>query len=103
MKKFCIRLFEETTSRNQEGRFLVKMFDFMQVYEQIGHIAEITPFQAIESDCIFIPHHKVFKIVDKEPKLRVVFNRTAKSETGQVLNKFFVGFEALNGRRKDSE
>ena len=71
--------------------------EFLQVYEQMGHMTEITSFQALESDRIFIPHystqsphHPVFKTVDNELKLRVVFNGSAKSETGLTLNEFLL-------------
>ena len=62
--------------------------EFMLVYEQIGHMTEITSFQALDSNRNFIPHHPVFRTVDDEPKLRVVFNGSAKSETGLTLNEF---------------
>ena len=80
---FCLNLFRETTTRDVDGRYIVKLpfreaiglrlgqtkfiaeraldrlkhpfqrnrplknlyFKFMQTYQQIGHITEITPFQ----------------------------------------------------------
>ena len=134
VEKFCLNLFDQTTTRDVSGRFVVnlpfkepigqklghtkviakKFFDriakkfqhdealrvmytnFLKVYEEMGHMTEISMKQASQPERVFIPHHLVFKVIDEQPKLRVVFNGNAKT-IRIILNEFLLpGPKLLN-------
>lgn len=62
---------------------------FMCEYSELKHmtyIGKISEFDINATGQYFLPHHAVFKLTDNEPKIRVVFDASAKSETSCSLN-----------------
>ncbi|XP_039299275.1 uncharacterized protein LOC120355056 isoform X1 [Nilaparvata lugens] len=59
---------------------------FMDEYESLGHMSPVPDSQPYEK-CFHIPHHPVFKPDSTTTKLRVVFDASAKSNTGISLNE----------------
>jgi len=58
---------------------------FMEEYQELGHMSPAPPAQPDEK-CYHIPHHPVFKPDSTTTKMRVVFDASAKSNTGTSLN-----------------
>lgn len=124
-ESFCNNLFETTTTRDDSGRFIVKLpfksdeitkslgkskyiaeaslnrilnklnndpllksmyIEFMDEYEKLNHMQELTLEEAQQADRAFFPHHPVLRMVDDKPKMRVVFNAAAKTSSGVTLN-----------------
>ncbi|XP_011858236.1 PREDICTED: uncharacterized protein LOC105555806, partial [Vollenhovia emeryi] len=59
--------------------------NFLDEYNTLGHMQETSELLA-DTDGYFIPHHAVFKETSQTTKLRVVFDASAKSDTGVSLN-----------------
>ncbi|XP_039280373.1 uncharacterized protein LOC120350555 isoform X2 [Nilaparvata lugens] len=59
--------------------------EFMQEYEDLGHMHPVPP-PAPEEQVYYIPHHAVFKPDSTTTKTRVVFDASAKTSTGISLN-----------------
>jgi len=60
--------------------------DFMQEYEQQGHMSAVTNENALESESYYLPHQAVVRPDSVTTKLRVVFDASAKTSTGNSLN-----------------
>ncbi|XP_058988017.1 uncharacterized protein LOC131807010 [Musca domestica] len=58
---------------------------FMREYEQLGHMQKIKVC-TVSNPKYFIPHHCVLKPDSTTTKLRVVFDASAKTSSGQSLN-----------------
>ncbi|XP_066585496.1 uncharacterized protein [Prorops nasuta] len=59
---------------------------FIKEYEQLGHMEKVTT-NAIDADSLVnLPHHAVFKLENGKQKIRVVFNASAKTQSGLSLN-----------------
>ncbi|XP_066590517.1 uncharacterized protein [Prorops nasuta] len=59
---------------------------FIREYEQLGHMEKVTT-NAIDTDSlVYLPHHAVFKLENGKQKIRVVFNASAKTQSGLSLN-----------------
>ncbi|XP_050300129.1 uncharacterized protein LOC126738734 [Anthonomus grandis grandis] len=63
-----------------------KYIAFMEEYKRLGHMVEVPPEELNKSPSFYFPHHCVTN--DKSPttKLRVVFDGSAVSESGESLN-----------------
>nr|CAI5843366.1 unnamed protein product [Callosobruchus analis] len=123
-EQFCEDNFVNTTSKNEEGRFIVSLplksnyaelgsnFDsaqkrfcmlerkmqrnpafaesyraFMREYENLNHMSKLTNDEIKNSNVKFyIPHHAIFKESSATTKTRIVFDGSAKSESGLSLN-----------------
>ncbi|XP_028176820.1 uncharacterized protein LOC114364741 [Ostrinia furnacalis] len=117
----CEKLFNETTYRDDAGRFFVRIplakasdtlgdsyalaqnrffalerkldrsspeykklyCDFMNEYIQLGHMTRINNYTFPN---YFLPHHGVLREHSTTTKLRVVFDASAKTTSGQSLN-----------------
>lgn len=62
-----------------------KYTQFMQEYLQLGHM-ECIEDQGFITFAHYLPHHAVFKESSSTTKLRVVFDGSAKTSTGNSLN-----------------
>nr|CAH7769929.1 unnamed protein product [Callosobruchus chinensis] len=61
--------------------------DFLNQYEKLGHMTEVTNDEANVGEIeYFMPHHGVLKESSCTTKLRVVFNASAPTTTGLSLN-----------------
>ncbi|XP_044013994.1 uncharacterized protein LOC122856384 [Aphidius gifuensis] len=70
--------------------------DFMNEYESQGHMVEASPVED-HSRCYYLPHHSVIKESSTSTKLRVVFNGSQKTNTGESLNdNLYEGPKLLN-------
>ncbi|XP_044005614.1 uncharacterized protein LOC122850549 [Aphidius gifuensis] len=59
--------------------------EFMTEYESQGHMVKASPVED-HSKCYYLPHHSVIKESSTSTKLRVVFNGSQKTNTGESLN-----------------
>ncbi|XP_055523022.1 uncharacterized protein LOC129717196 [Wyeomyia smithii] len=61
---------------------------FMREYEQMNHMAEVTPsVDEMPSDAFYLPHHCVLKPMSTTAKLRVVFDGSAESSSDVSINQ----------------
>ena len=76
---------EKKLARNPEQAS--QYIDFMNEYEQLGHLREI-PSNMIDHNKphYYLPHHAVFKEGSTTSKIRVVFDGSAPTSTGVSLN-----------------
>ncbi|XP_044012689.1 uncharacterized protein LOC122855396 [Aphidius gifuensis] len=70
--------------------------EFMTEYESQGHMVKASPVED-HSKCYYLPHHSVIKESSTSTKLRVVFNGSQKTNTGESLNdNLYEGPKLLN-------
>ncbi|XP_058467935.1 uncharacterized protein LOC131440560 [Malaya genurostris] len=82
------RRFEFLEKRLVQNPMMKNMYDnFIDEYLALGHCVEIDQNDRTRSkSAYFLPHHCVLKPNSSSTKLRVVFDASAKSETGISLN-----------------
>ncbi|XP_024868727.1 uncharacterized protein LOC112452640, partial [Temnothorax curvispinosus] len=95
--------FLATHSRNAEGRFRLKALErklekqpalkqqyheFMHEYLELNHMSEVPVDKIDDKPVYYIPHHAVLKEDGITTKLRVVFDASCKTTSGQSLNDF---------------
>ncbi|XP_050305066.1 uncharacterized protein LOC126742465 [Anthonomus grandis grandis] len=83
----CEEFFRATCKHSSDGRFMAEYSKFMQEYRILGHMSEI-PSHEIDCDesVYYMPHHGVIKDDSSTTRLRVVFDASAKTDTGVSLN-----------------
>ncbi|XP_076660747.1 uncharacterized protein LOC143364135 [Halictus rubicundus] len=63
--------------------------DFMREYRHLGHMQEVPrDEECVRTPHFYLPHHGVLKGIGASAKLRVVFNGSRPSLTGQSLNHY---------------
>lgn len=60
--------------------------EFMDTYEQLGHMSLIEDTPPETGEAYFIPHHAVLRPDSSSTKLRVVFDASAATTNGKSLN-----------------
>jgi len=60
--------------------------DFLQEYEQLGHMRKVSPPNESTQQTLYIPHHAVIRTHSATTRLRVVFNASAPTSNGTSLN-----------------
>lgn len=60
--------------------------DFLQEYEQLGHMRKVSPPDESTQQTLYIPHHAVIRTHSTTTRLRVVFNASAPTSNGTSLN-----------------
>ncbi|XP_012543469.2 uncharacterized protein LOC105840926 [Monomorium pharaonis] len=61
--------------------------NFLHEYETLGHMRKAKMNEAL-SQCVYIPHHPVFRDSSVTTKLRVVFNASSLTSNATSLNDF---------------
>ncbi|XP_055603915.1 uncharacterized protein LOC129752147 [Uranotaenia lowii] len=61
--------------------------DFMREYLELGHMRLVSVTEKSNSYACYLPHHPVLKESSSTTKLRVVFDASAKTSTGNSLNE----------------
>lgn len=69
----------------QNENMKAEYYKFLDEYGTLGHMQEISEL-FVDTEGYFIPHHAVFKETSQTTKIRVVFDASAKSDTGVSLN-----------------
>lgn len=65
--------------------------DFLTEYKILGHMEIVSKSQANPSTArYYIPHHAVFRESSTTSRLRVVFNASSKTSTGESLNDYLL-------------
>lgn len=79
-------------------QFKSKYVNFMREYEDMGHMTVLSEsVNDATNDGYFIPHHGIFKKNVSDSKIRVVFDGSAKTDSGLSLNDVqYVGPALLN-------
>ncbi|XP_029157646.1 uncharacterized protein LOC114930069 [Nylanderia fulva] len=77
--KSLLRRFEINAELKQQ------YFNFMREYEALGHMRKASPLSE-SSQCVYIPHHPVFRDGSATTHLRVVFNASSLTSSGKSLN-----------------
>jgi hypothetical protein len=66
--------------------------EFMQEYEELGHMNQINEDASSTEERYYLPHHAVFKSSSSKTCTRVVFDGSCRSHNGLSLNDtLFVG------------
>ncbi|XP_062704057.1 uncharacterized protein LOC134286461 [Aedes albopictus] len=60
--------------------------EFMEEYASMGHMERVNEEELSGSVCYFLPHHAVLKPDSTTTKLRVVFDASCKTTSGDSLN-----------------
>ncbi|XP_029673481.1 uncharacterized protein LOC115241711 [Formica exsecta] len=61
--------------------------DFMQQYEALGHMGPVSQSEPTEERVSYLPHHGVMRESSTSTKLRVVFNGSTTTASGDSLNR----------------
>ncbi|XP_029156836.1 uncharacterized protein LOC114929457 [Nylanderia fulva] len=77
--KSLLRRFEINAELKQQ------YFNFMREYEALGHMRKASPLSEF-FQCVYIPHHPVFRDGSATTHLRVVFNASSLTSSGKSLN-----------------
>ncbi|XP_066596618.1 uncharacterized protein [Prorops nasuta] len=75
LKRICRRFDKHPNLKEDYSKFMLE-------YESLGHMSPI----AKSEDLVYLPHHPVLKTENGKPKIRVVFNASAKTKSGNSLN-----------------
>ncbi|XP_075158086.1 uncharacterized protein LOC142231359 [Haematobia irritans] len=94
LPEFCHTDFSALSRlKNMETRFIrdvglaTKYREFMEEYENLGHMSRIGPYpQALRPNGYFLPHHGVLRESSSTTKLRVVFDGSSKRPPFPSLN-----------------
>lgn len=70
----------------RDERLREEYVKFMDEYLKLGHMQEVTDASSSKK-VTYLPHHPVIKTASLTTKLRVVFDASAKSESGVSLNE----------------
>ncbi|XP_024883847.1 uncharacterized protein LOC112462352 [Temnothorax curvispinosus] len=70
----------------QDSRFGELYRAFMQEYEDLQHMTEVSRSEDNTTGKCYLPHHGVFKEASSTTKLRVVFNGSQRTKSGESLN-----------------
>ncbi|XP_014214735.1 uncharacterized protein LOC106643920 [Copidosoma floridanum] len=82
--KTALSMFHQQEKRFRNDPCLLEFCkSFMSEYTALGHMHEVLDFRLAKC---FLPHHGVLRTKYSSPKLRVVFNGSAKSRNGFSLN-----------------
>lgn len=85
------RFFNLENKLKRNADFKILYINFMREYETLGHMTQISQHE-LELDktkgdpIVYLPHHGVLRQESVTTKLRVVFDGSAKSDTGVSLN-----------------
>ncbi|GFW14767.1 uncharacterized protein TNCV_1562301 [Trichonephila clavipes] len=60
--------------------------EYIQEYEQLGHMREVTVENDNPKIYYFLPHHGVYRPEKSTTKVRVVFNASSPTDNGLSLN-----------------
>jgi hypothetical protein len=85
----ALNRFLKTESRfSKEPTLKAEYIKYMQQFQELGYIEPVptSNLNKLASECYYIPHHVVVKPSSNTTKYRVVFDASAKSETGVSLN-----------------
>lgn len=75
---------ERRLSRN--SRLREQYVEFMDDYHNLGHMEVVPQAEVDREDAYYLPHHAVFKDTSSGSKIRVVFNASHRTSSGQSLN-----------------
>lgn len=88
-RRAAIRLLSSMERRfESDPSFRNLYFDFISEYEALGHMSKaqtLTPDQ--KKRACFLPHHGVIRASSQTTKLRVVFNGSQQTLSGESLNQ----------------
>ncbi|GFV73850.1 integrase catalytic domain-containing protein [Trichonephila clavipes] len=70
----------------RDPQYLKLYREFMQEYEQLGHMREVTVENDNPKMNYFLPHHDVYRPEKSTTKVRVVFNASSPTNNGLTLN-----------------
>ncbi|XP_024867526.1 uncharacterized protein LOC112451852, partial [Temnothorax curvispinosus] len=70
----------------RDSRFEELYRSFIQEYEDLQHMEPVNPSENNEPNTCYLPHHGVFRESSSTTKLRVVFNGSQRTGSGDSLN-----------------
>ncbi|GFV00784.1 integrase catalytic domain-containing protein [Trichonephila clavipes] len=70
----------------RDPQYLKLYREFMQEYEQLGYMREVTVENDNPKMNYFLPHHSVYRSEKSTTKVRVVFNASSPTDNGLSLN-----------------
>lgn len=82
------RLYSLEKKLNKIPLFKQQYVEFMNEYEKLGHMSEVTASQCNDDiPHFYLPHHAVLKEDSTTTKFRVVFDGSARTSKGMSLNE----------------
>ncbi|XP_076398051.1 uncharacterized protein LOC105662716 [Megachile rotundata] len=81
----CERHFQETHTRDSNGRLKESYGSFMKEYLTLNHM-QVASEPDPQHPAYYLPHHAVVKKHDPTAKIRVVFNASFRTASGYSLN-----------------
>lgn len=74
---------------HRNSTYLNEYVDFLHAYETLGHMKPLAEFTS-DNTGYYIPHHAVLREDSITSHLRVVFNASQKSTSGESLNNYLL-------------
>ncbi|XP_055590912.1 uncharacterized protein LOC129742994 [Uranotaenia lowii] len=86
-KHIALRRFQLLEKRFAVNSSLkLQYHEFLSEYLSLGHMRLVSPSENEPEQVCYLPHHPVFKESSTTTKIRVVFDGSAKTSTGNSLN-----------------
>ncbi|XP_070519738.1 uncharacterized protein [Cardiocondyla obscurior] len=90
-RRLALRMLEQTERKfRRDTKFQEAYRDFMQQYENLGHMTAACDDANATSQPCYLPHHGVLRESSATTKLRVVFNGSALGSSAGSLNQFLM-------------
>ena len=64
--------------------------EFMQIYEDLGHMERVPDAELDNSRAWYLPHHAIIQAAHTQPKIRVVFDASRPTVHQGSLNKYLM-------------
>lgn len=75
---------------SQNSRLRQLYVEFLQQYEDMGHMTPLDGSENAGEPVSYLPHHGVLRESSPTTKLRVVFNGSTTTSSGDSLNRHFL-------------
>ncbi|RLU19576.1 hypothetical protein DMN91_008133 [Ooceraea biroi] len=87
-RRVAERLLRQMESRfERDGRFHSRYVEFLQQYQDLGHMTRVSVAGSDLERVCYLPHHGVLRESSLSTKLRVVFNGSSSLPSGTSLNQ----------------
>lgn len=81
---------EKRLSTKPDFHFSKAYREFLDEYEELGHMEEVSSNSSTPMVPVYIPHHPIMRESSSTTKIRVVFNASYKFKGGKSLNDYLL-------------